>query len=312
MLRDQRREGTVLRLLAEIAEGQKTILRTLQGQNTTASRKAGLPLTFLVFVLLCRPGTTWKNRKIYSAVKSKIRFEQQFRKLELLYLHVGTVKFCWYTCTYSVWYQYEYYVRDIRVADPGCLFRIPILALPFSDPGSRISNPGFNNNINKRGGGNNMFSSFFCSHKFHRIENYFILEQVLRIFEPIDKDCIFYPKFATKIRNMGYGSGIRDPGNLSRIEGSKKHRIPNPRSEFPTLEYLNLSSFVSPSSPICKLTSLRAVSSVHSFQSSNDFPHNKVSSRFRREDAVHFFTDVKKQTRSEQNPCHQPLHLLNH
>ncbi len=58
---DQRKEDggeeTFLRLLAEIAEGQKTILRTLQGQNTTASRKEGRPLSFLVFVLirLCQP-----------------------------------------------------------------------------------------------------------------------------------------------------------------------------------------------------------------------------------------------------------------
>ncbi len=48
MLRDHRRDETVLRLLAEIAEGQKTILRSLQGENTTASRKAGRPLSFLV------------------------------------------------------------------------------------------------------------------------------------------------------------------------------------------------------------------------------------------------------------------------
>jgi hypothetical protein len=54
MLTDQRREdggkGTVLRLLAEIAEGQNTILRSLQGENTTASRKAGRPLSFLVLL----------------------------------------------------------------------------------------------------------------------------------------------------------------------------------------------------------------------------------------------------------------------
>ncbi len=54
MLTDQRTEDegkeTVLRLLAEIAEGQKTILRTLQGENTTASRKEGRLLSLLVFV----------------------------------------------------------------------------------------------------------------------------------------------------------------------------------------------------------------------------------------------------------------------
>ncbi len=52
LLRDQRREETVLRFLAEIAEGQKTILRSLQGQSSTASRKEGRPLSLLVFVLI--------------------------------------------------------------------------------------------------------------------------------------------------------------------------------------------------------------------------------------------------------------------
>jgi hypothetical protein len=50
MSTDQRGDETVLRLLAEIAEGQKTILRSLQGENTTASRKAGRSLSLLVFV----------------------------------------------------------------------------------------------------------------------------------------------------------------------------------------------------------------------------------------------------------------------
>ncbi len=60
MLRDQRIEETVLRLLAEIADGQKTILRTLQGENTTASRKEGRPLSLLVFVLIGL-WQTWRN-----------------------------------------------------------------------------------------------------------------------------------------------------------------------------------------------------------------------------------------------------------
>jgi hypothetical protein len=56
MSTDQRTEDggkeTVLRLLAEIAEGQKTILRSLQGENTTACRKEGRPLSLMVFVLI--------------------------------------------------------------------------------------------------------------------------------------------------------------------------------------------------------------------------------------------------------------------
>jgi hypothetical protein len=61
MLRDQRGDETVLRLLTEIAEGQKTILRSLQGENTTASRKEGRPLSFLVLFVLIRPGKLRRN-----------------------------------------------------------------------------------------------------------------------------------------------------------------------------------------------------------------------------------------------------------
>jgi hypothetical protein len=47
---------------------------------------------------------------------------------------------------------------------------------------------------------------------------------------------------------MGLGFGIRDPGsgkNLFRIQGSKRHRIPDPDpqyclSEHPRDEYINL------------------------------------------------------------------------
>jgi hypothetical protein len=43
-----------------------------------------------------------------------------------------------------------------------------------------ISDPGFNNS-NKRGGGGGgkiSFLPFLCSHIYHKIENYFIFEQV--------------------------------------------------------------------------------------------------------------------------------------
>jgi hypothetical protein len=45
---------------------------------------------------------------------------------------------------------------QISVADPGCLSRIQ---------------------QEHRRGGKNLFSYFFCSHKFLKIENYFIFEQ---------------------------------------------------------------------------------------------------------------------------------------
>jgi hypothetical protein len=48
------------------------------------------------------------------------------------------------------------------VADPGCLSRILI----FTHPGSRIQK-----REQKRGGGKNLLSNVFCSHKFHKIAN---------------------------------------------------------------------------------------------------------------------------------------------
>ncbi len=56
------------------------------------------------------------------------------------------------------------------VADPGSWFGSWI-----SDSVSRIQS----NNNNKRGGEKSKFCfTFFCSHKFHKIENWYIFEQV--------------------------------------------------------------------------------------------------------------------------------------
>jgi hypothetical protein len=60
--------------------------------------------------------------------------------------------------------------KSIRVADPGCLSRIP-------DPDfcpSRIPNP---KTATKEMGEKNLLSYFFRSHKYHKIKNYFIFEQ---------------------------------------------------------------------------------------------------------------------------------------
>jgi hypothetical protein len=53
----------------------------------------------------------------------------------------------------------------------------------------------------------------------------------------------FYQKNSQKaLKNMVLGSGIRDPGsgkNLFRIQGSKRHRIPDPGSGSATLSKSN-------------------------------------------------------------------------
>jgi hypothetical protein len=53
-----------------------------------------------------------------------------------------------------------------KVADPGCLSRILI----FTHSGSWISDPGSKNRNKRKGLKNNLY----WSHKFHKIENYFI------------------------------------------------------------------------------------------------------------------------------------------
>jgi hypothetical protein len=53
------------------------------------------------------------------------------------------------------------------VTDPECLSRIQF----FTHPGSRIQKP-----QQKRGVKKKLLSYLFCSHKFHKIENYFIFE----------------------------------------------------------------------------------------------------------------------------------------
>jgi hypothetical protein len=50
-------------------------------------------------------------------------------------------------------------------------------------------------------------------HKFYRVENYFIFEQVpyRKKFEPTDKELLYFlPKKSSQaLKNMGWGSGIR-------------------------------------------------------------------------------------------------------
>jgi hypothetical protein len=69
------------------------------------------------------------------------------------------------------------------------------------DLGSRNPDP----TRTKKGEGKFFLSYLFCSHEFHKIENYFIFEKVgTRKFEPIDKE------FNQKLLSyMGLGSGIQ-------------------------------------------------------------------------------------------------------
>jgi hypothetical protein len=107
------------------------------------------------------------------------------------------------------------------ITDP----RFLILILSHPDPGSRISDPGFN----KVKGEDNFCLTFLVSHKFHKVENYF---------------STFYPKFypilvlftqniATMLSKIWVeypGSETRDPESGSRGQNCTVRsgsRIPN-------------------------------------------------------------------------------------
>ncbi len=118
------------------------------------------------------------------------------------------------------------------VADPGCLSLVP-------DPDfypSRIPDLGSKNSNKREGWKEIFFHTFLCSHKFHKIEHYFSFEvlkkKIWANFQRIIE--LFTQKTVTKLSKIWVrdpGSKIRDPEKTysgSRIQGSKRHRIPDP------------------------------------------------------------------------------------
>jgi hypothetical protein len=107
-----------------------------------------------------------------------------------------------------------------------------------SDPGSRISDPGsrIQKQQQKRGVKKMCCHNFLCSHKFNKIANYFRFEVLKkkiwanfqRIIELVTQKIV---NKLSKILVWDPGSEIRDPEKTysgSRIQGSKRHRIPDP------------------------------------------------------------------------------------
>ncbi len=75
--------------------------------------------------------------------------------------------------------------------------------------------------------------SFLCSHKFHKIENNFSFEVLKKKIWPYFQRIIELIPKKLSLSSQKYGFGIRDPRSGktysgSRIEGSKKHWIPDP------------------------------------------------------------------------------------
>jgi hypothetical protein len=106
------------------------------------------------------------------------------------------------------------------VADPGCLSRILI----FTHPGSRIPDP--KTATKERGGKKISCDTFFCSHKFHKIENYLIFEMLeKRIWANFQRIIeLFTQKIVSVLSKIWvWVSGIRNPGSgIQKKQGWKK------------------------------------------------------------------------------------------
>ncbi len=107
------------------------------------------------------------------------------------------------------------------IPDPGTRILI------FTHPGSRISDPGSKNSNKRERWKKICYHTFFCSHKFHKIEyRYYVSFKMLKKkFGPIFNELLkFLPK-KFSIFSQIYGFGIRDPRS-----GIRKKPIPDPGS----------------------------------------------------------------------------------
>jgi hypothetical protein len=109
-------------------------------------------------------------------------------------------------------------VLRIRDVYPGSRILI------FTYPGSRIPDP--KTATKERGEKKICCHNFLCSHKNHKIANYFSFEVLKKkkLAQFSKNYRTFYPKNCQHaLKNMGLGSGIGDPGS-----GKNLFRIPDP------------------------------------------------------------------------------------
>ncbi len=95
-------------------------------------------------------------------------------------------------------------ISKTSILDPGCL---SILDPDLYPSGSRIQKQ------QQKRGGKNLLSYLLCNHKFHKIENYFILKCRRKKFGPVFKELYnFLPKnlSLSSRENMSLKSGIRN------------------------------------------------------------------------------------------------------
>jgi hypothetical protein len=120
------------------------------------------------------------------------------------------------------------------VADPGCLSRIPdpdFYPSRIPDLGSRIPDP--KTATKERGDKKLDVKPFYVATKFNKIVNYFSFEVLKKKMWANFQRII--ELFTKKIVKKLFKIWSWDPG--SRIQGSKRHRIPDPGSGSATLVY---------------------------------------------------------------------------
>ncbi len=115
-------------------------------------------------------------------------------------------------------------------------------------PGSRISNPRIPDpkTATKERGEKKCCHTFFCSHEFQKIVNYFIFKMLKKKIRANFQRIIelFTQKIVTKLSKIWVGIRVRDTG--SRIQGSKRHWITDPGSRSATLvKFFHLRTFLS-------------------------------------------------------------------
>jgi hypothetical protein len=127
-------------------------------------------------------------------------------ELQIIHLHVAI---------YAYFHRYFLSVLRIRDVYPKSCF----LIIPVPDPGSRIQKQ-----QQERGMEKLVVIPFFCSYKFHKIENYFIYEMLKKKmwanFQRIIE--LFTQNIVTKLSKIC----VWDP--RSGIQGFKRQRIPDP------------------------------------------------------------------------------------
>ena len=121
-------------------------------------------------------------------------------------------------------------ITRIRDVYPGSRILI------FTHPGSLISDPGSKTATKERGEKQLVVIPFYVPTNFTKLKIILALKcwkKNLGKFSKNYRTC--YPKNCQKaLQNMVLGSGIRDPEKThsgSRIQGSKRHRIPDPNPQ---------------------------------------------------------------------------------